>query len=55
MLDWNLGYLSSVPICVSNDPNDLGDIASASAFMSNGTCLAAVRPPPPQSLPIKNG
>lgn len=52
-LDWNLGYLGRIPIRVSNGPNNLGDIVSVSAFMSNCTCLAAVKPSPPQNLPIK--
>lgn len=53
MLDWDLGYLGSVPIHVSDSPNDLGDTVSSFVFMPNITCLTDVRPSPPQSLSIE--
>lgn len=53
MLDWDLGYLGSVPIHVSDCLNDLGDIVLSFGFLPNVTCLTGVRPSPPQSLSIK--
>lgn len=53
MVDWDLGYLGSVPNCVSDYLNELGDIVSSFALMPNITCLRDVSPLPPQNLSIK--
>lgn len=53
MLDWDLGYLGSVPIHASDCLHDLGDTVSSSVFMPNIACLTDVRPSPSQSLSIE--